>query len=117
MAWSALSALSVAQLLEQPCVARPVALHLDPDAQVDLAVEQALHVPARCAGNALQLPAIRADHDRLLAVTFHPDGRLDPAQTAFFLEALDRHVAAVRQLLTQQLEHFLAQDLSGEKAL
>ena len=56
-------------------------------------------------------------HDRLLAVALDQDGGLDAPQPAFLLEALDHHLAAVRQLLAQLLEQLLAQQLGGEEAL
>src|SRR6185369_9954725 len=73
----ALHGLAVTQLLEEARVAGPVLLHLDPDAEIDLAVEQAFHVLARGAGDALELLALGADDDRLLAVALHPDGHFD----------------------------------------
>src|SRR6185503_9183196 len=114
---------AVAELAQQALVAGPVALHLHPDAEIDLAAEEALHVLARRRGDALEQFAPGADHDRLLALALDPDRGLDapqalaPALRRLVLEAFQRHVAAIGQLLAQQQEQLLAQNFRGEKAL
>src|SRR5258706_7126033 len=107
----------VPQLSQDACIVRPCAAHLDPYAQVHLALEQALEVLARGGRHRFQPLAALAEDDGLLAVALDEDRGFDAAQAAFFLEAVDRHFAAVGQLLGEGLEELLAQHLGGEEAL
>ena len=107
----------VPQLPQCPRVARPVALDLDPDAEHDFAAEARLHLAPRIARDLLEGGARRTDHDRLVAVTLDPDGRLDASQLSFLFEALERHVASVRQLFAEPAEKLLAQNLRRQESL
>src|SRR5687767_11034073 len=107
----------VPQLPKDAGVVGPGLADLDPGAKVDLSSEELLHVLARRARHALQALSAGADDDRLLAVALDEDGGLDAPQPPFFLEAVDHHVAAIRQLLAHRLEQLLAQELRGEETL
>src|SRR6185312_7108606 len=67
----------IAELLQHRFVVHPAFAHLHPQLEEDLALEQALHVPARGRADGLELGAALADHDGLLAVALHPDHRVD----------------------------------------
>src|SRR6185312_1958282 len=71
----------IAELLQHRLVVHPAFAHLHPQLEEDLALEQALHVPARGRADGLELGAALADHDGLLAVTLHPDHRVDLGDT------------------------------------
>ena len=96
-------------------VVGPRLAHLDPGAQVHLAAEELFHVLARRARHALEALAARAEHDRLLARA-RPGWSPRCAAAALLLEAVDHHLAAVRQLLAHLLEDFRA-GARGEEAL
>src|SRR5688572_13572955 len=107
----------VPQLAQDPGVIGPGFAYFHPGAQIHLAAEKLLHVLARRARHALQALTAGAEHDRLLAVALDEDRRLDSAQAALFLEAVDHHLAAVGHVLAHRLEQLLAQELGGEEAL
>ena len=80
---------SVYPALQRRLIVRPVVAHLDPQAQEDATVEQALHRAPRCRADGLQLRAARTDDDRFLTIAFDPDDRADLAAALGFAEFLD----------------------------
>ena len=73
---------------------------------------------ARAADRDLLHPrAARAQQDGALIFAVHVDRRVDPAQRALVLEAIDRHRRRVRHFFAQQTEDLLPHELGGEKAL
>src|SRR5947208_5122269 len=109
--------LLISQLSQDAGVIRPGTAHFHPHAEVDLALEETLEIAARRRGHGLQALAALAEDDGLLAPALDEDGGLDAPQGALLLEAVDHHLAAVREFLAKCLEELLAQALRGEKAL
>src|SRR5512146_1348571 len=110
--WSALrraARLSIAQPAQYTFVVGPAAPHFHPDAEVDFAAKQPLHVLACGFRNALELRTLASDHDSFLTFPLHQNGRLNSAQAPLFSEAVDYHFAAVGQFFAEHLEQLLAQ--------
>jgi len=76
----------------------PATLHLHPQVQHDLGIEQQFHVLARFGADALDALALVANDDFLLAVTFDEDQRMDMQGFALLLELFDFDGDLVRQL-------------------
>src|ERR1700733_8864357 len=80
--------------------------------------EQAVELEARRAPDALESTAFRADHDRLLTGTVHPDdGRHRLASVLLDRDLLDLHRHTVRQLLHQLQRELLADGFGDAKRL
>src|SRR5690348_11130636 len=70
-----------AELLQHRLVVHPALAYLHPQLEKSLALEPALHVPARGRADGLELGPALADHDGLLAIALHPDHRVDLGNT------------------------------------
>src|SRR5436309_11594749 len=78
-------------------VVGPPAADLDPDLQIDLAAEELLHVEAPRGGDFPQLAPARSDDDRLVSLSSHHAGGVDPPHAALVLDFPAFHAAAVRK--------------------
>src|SRR5438128_9883680 len=96
---------TIAHAPERRFVVRPPAADLDPDLEINLAAEKLLHVETRGGGNLFQLAPARSDDDRLVSLSSHHDGGVNPPHAALVLEFLDFHPGAVSELRAQKLKH------------
>src|SRR6185437_2856097 len=67
----------VSELLQRSLVIRPAGAHAYPQLEEYLAVEQRFDGAPCRAANGLDAAPTRTDHDRLLALAFHPHHRGD----------------------------------------
>src|SRR5438445_6413083 len=108
---------TIAHASQRRFVLGPPAADLDPDLQIDLAAEKPLHVETRGGRDSLQLAPARSDDDRLVSLSSHHDGGVNPPHAALVLEFLDFHAGAVGKLRAQKAKQLFAQEFRGEKPL
>src|SRR5690348_18493722 len=85
-----MSGLLVSELFQRRFVVGPAGADAHPQLQEHLAIEQRLDIAPRGTADGLGAASTRADHDRLLALAFHPHYRGDFGDAVgAILEALD----------------------------
>ena len=108
---------AVTQRTQCTLVVGPAALHLDPQVEHDLGVEQQLHVLARFGADAFDALALVANDDLLLTVTLNEDQGVDVQGFALLLELFDLDGDLVRQLRTHLAHDLFANQLAARKRL
>src|SRR6476661_6932434 len=110
--------LLVAKAAHPRLVVSPPGTHLDPQLDEDLGAEQLLEFLPRLGADALEPLALVADHDGLVAVALHDDGRGDANEPAMLrarllVELVDHDGRRVGELLARQPEQLLAHGLAA----
>ena len=67
----------IPQAAQRTFIVRPAFLHLDPEFEVDLAVQQGFDLGTRLPTDLLEHPPLPADDDCLLALPLDPDQGMD----------------------------------------